>query len=71
MTVTRTLNTALNSSAGVSLLQTLSGNVSLSLTRSRTLTVEYPLGTWSLSAYRLLDHQRPKAAAEEEQPRYQ
>lgn len=71
MTVTRTSNTALNSSAGVSLSQTPSGNVSLGLTRSRTLTVEYPLGTWSLSAHRLLDHQRPKAAAEEERPRYQ
>src|SRR4051794_8983129 len=77
MTVTRTSNTALTGSAGVSLSQTPSGNVSLGLTRSRTLTVEYPLGTWSLSAHRLLDHQRPKAAAaaaaavEEERPRYQ
>ncbi len=73
MTVTRTSNTAVTGSAGASLSQTPSGNVSLGLTRSRTLTVEYPLGTWSLSAHRLLDRQRPKAAAaaEEERPRYQ
>lgn len=53
--VTRNTQTAINPQAGVSLSQTPSANVSLGLTRSTGLTVEYAVGSWSMSAHRIIN----------------
>jgi len=54
-TVTR--NTATTTSAGAELnvSQVPSGKVSLGLSRSRELTVEYALDTWTLSAHHVVN----------------
>ncbi|KAF2498534.1 hypothetical protein BU16DRAFT_615564 [Lophium mytilinum] len=51
LTVTRGTETGVSGTAGLSLSQMPSANVSLGLNRSKTLTVEYALATWSLSAH--------------------
>jgi hypothetical protein len=53
LTVTRGTTTGVTGNAGLSLSQTPSANVSLGLNRSKTLTVEHALATWSLSAHRI------------------
>ncbi|KAF2805956.1 uncharacterized protein BDZ99DRAFT_466262 [Mytilinidion resinicola] len=53
LTVTRGTETSVSGTVGLSLSQMPSANVSLGLNRSRTLTVEYALATWSLSAHRI------------------
>ncbi|KAK1751200.1 hypothetical protein QBC47DRAFT_392424 [Echria macrotheca] len=54
LTVTRGTETKLSVGAEISLSETPSANVSLGLDRTRTLTVEYALSTWSLSAHRII-----------------
>jgi len=53
--VTRNTNTAISGQAGVSLSQVPSGNVSLGLSRSTELTVQYAVGSWSVSAHRVVN----------------
>lgn len=55
LTVTRGTETNLSGNASLALSQTPSANVSLGLTRSKMLTVEHALATWSLSAHRITD----------------
>jgi hypothetical protein len=52
--VTRNTQTTVNPQASVSLSHMPSANVSLGLTRSTGLTVEYAVGSWSLSAHRVI-----------------
>jgi len=54
MTVTRGTETSLSVGAELALSETPSANVSLGIDRTRTLTVEYALSTWSLSAHRVI-----------------
>jgi hypothetical protein len=53
LTVSRGTETGVSGTTGLSLSQTPSANVSLGLNRNKTLTVEYALKTWSLSAHRI------------------
>ncbi|KAH6856921.1 hypothetical protein B0I37DRAFT_368797 [Chaetomium sp. MPI-CAGE-AT-0009] len=54
MTVTRGTEITRSMGAELSLSEAPSANVSLGLDRTRTLTVEYALGTWSLSAHHII-----------------
>ncbi|KAL2797368.1 hypothetical protein BJX66DRAFT_297695 [Aspergillus keveii] len=54
LTVSRGFTSSTSATAGVSASQTPSGNVSLGLTRSRSLTVEYAMTSWSLAAHRVV-----------------
>ncbi|KAL4880650.1 hypothetical protein BJY04DRAFT_219120 [Aspergillus karnatakaensis] len=54
LTVSRGFTSSTSATVGATLSQTPSGNVSLGLTRSRSLTVEYPMTSWSLSAHRVV-----------------
>lgn len=49
--VTRSTNSTVSGNAGLSLSQMPSGNVSLGLSRSSDLSVEYQVGTYSVSAH--------------------
>jgi NAD/NADP transhydrogenase alpha subunit len=51
--VTRSSNTTINGSVGVTAAQVPSANVSLGITRSRDLSVEYKMKTWSVSAHQV------------------
>ncbi|KAE9368955.1 hypothetical protein N431DRAFT_513353 [Stipitochalara longipes BDJ] len=51
--VTRSSNTQVQGKAGLNLAQIPSGNVSLGITRSRNLEVQYSVNTWSLSAHQV------------------
>ncbi|RKK66282.1 hypothetical protein BFJ69_g15546 [Fusarium oxysporum] len=55
LTVTRGFTSSTSATAGVTASQTPSGNVSLGLTKSRSLTVEYAMTSWSLSAHRVVN----------------
>jgi hypothetical protein len=55
LTVTRGTETTFSGNISIAASQTPSANVSLGLTRSKALTVEYALATWSLSAHRITD----------------
>jgi len=52
-TVTRDTNTAINGSLAVSGSQTPSANVSLGVTRTTGLTVEYAISSWTVSSHRV------------------
>ncbi|KAH8689197.1 hypothetical protein BGW36DRAFT_433961 [Talaromyces proteolyticus] len=64
--VTRSSETAVNPQVGLNLSAAPSGNVSLGLTRSTGLTVEYAVGSWSLSA-----HHISNKSTGQKLPRYQ
>ncbi|KAL3485032.1 hypothetical protein BJX62DRAFT_243363 [Aspergillus germanicus] len=68
LTVSRGFTSSTSATAGVSASQTPSGNVSLGLTRSRSLTVEYAMSSWSLAAHRVVSDEWPDTG---EQVRYQ
>ncbi|KAL3447636.1 hypothetical protein BJX65DRAFT_276505 [Aspergillus insuetus] len=68
LTVTRGFTSSTSATAGVTASQTPSGNVSLGLTRSRSLTVEYAMSSWSLAAHRVVSDEWPDTG---EQVRYQ
>ena len=53
--VTRNTQTTINPQAGVTLSHIPSANVSLGLTRSTGLTVEYAVGSWSMSVHRVIN----------------
>lgn len=53
-TVTRTSNVSTSGQAGVTFSGTPSANVSLGLSRSTGLTVEYTVGSWSVSAHHVV-----------------
>lgn len=50
--ITKNTRSELSSEAGLSGAETPSVNVSLGLTRSTELTVEYAVGSWTVSAHR-------------------
>lgn len=52
--ITRSTNSTVSGDASLSLSQTPSGSVSLGLTRSTDLAVEYSVGSWSVSAHRVV-----------------
>jgi hypothetical protein len=52
--ITRTTSSEVSGDASVSLSQTPSGNVSIGLSRSTELAVEYSVGTWSVSAHQIV-----------------
>ncbi|KAL4971180.1 hypothetical protein BDW66DRAFT_146562 [Aspergillus desertorum] len=68
LTVSRGFSSSTSATVGATLSQTLSGNVSLGLTRSRSLTVEYAMTSWNLSAHRVFND---AYAGSGEQVRYQ
>ncbi|KAB8227240.1 uncharacterized protein BDW43DRAFT_255651 [Aspergillus alliaceus] len=51
LTVSRGFTSSTSATVGATASQTPSGNVSLGLTRSKSLTVEYAMTSWSLSAH--------------------
>jgi len=53
--VTRSTNTTISGEAGLSISQSPSGSVSLGLSRSTDLAVEYQLSTYSVSAHRVIN----------------
>jgi hypothetical protein len=55
LTVTRGTETNFSGNISIAASKIPSANVSLGLTRSKALTVEYALATWSLSAHRITD----------------
>jgi hypothetical protein len=57
--ITKNTKTERSSEASLSASQTPSGNVSLGLTRSTELSVEYAVGTWSISSHRIADGETP------------
>ncbi|KAF5724799.1 hypothetical protein FMUND_476 [Fusarium mundagurra] len=59
LTVTRGFTSSTSATAGVTASQTPSGNVSLGLTQARSLTVEYAMTSWSLSAHRVVSDDLP------------
>ncbi|KAL5593038.1 hypothetical protein FOBRF1_012140 [Fusarium oxysporum] len=59
LTVTRGFTSSTSATAGVTASQTPSGNVSLGLTQSRSLTIEYAMTSWSLSAHRVVSDGAP------------
>ncbi|GKZ38934.1 hypothetical protein AbraIFM66950_011508 [Aspergillus brasiliensis] len=54
LAVSRGFTTSTSATVSATASQTPSGNVSLGLTRSRSLTVEYTMTSWSLSAHRVV-----------------
>jgi hypothetical protein len=52
--VTRSTSSTVSADAGLSLSQVPSGNVSLGVSRSSDLTVEYQVGTYSVSAHHVV-----------------
>ncbi|KAL2855657.1 hypothetical protein BJX68DRAFT_264013 [Aspergillus pseudodeflectus] len=66
--VSRGFTSSTSATAGVTASQTPLGNVSLGLTRSRSLTVEYAMTSWSLAAHRVVSDEWPDTG---EQVRYQ
>ncbi|KAL3480155.1 hypothetical protein BJX99DRAFT_220830 [Aspergillus californicus] len=67
LTVSWGFASSTSATVGATVSQTPSGNVSLGLTRSRSLTVEYAMTSWSLSAHRVVSD----GTASGEQVRYQ
>jgi hypothetical protein len=57
--ITRSTRTELTPEIGLSVSETPSANVSLGLTGSTELSVEYAVGTWSISAHRIADGEDP------------
>jgi hypothetical protein len=51
--ITRSSHTAMDGNVGVTASQVPSANVSLGITRSRDLSVEYKMKTWSVSAHQV------------------
>ncbi|KAJ0421472.1 hypothetical protein BJY00DRAFT_312077 [Aspergillus carlsbadensis] len=68
LTVSRGFTASTSATVGVLTSQTPSGNVSLGLTRSRSLTVEYAMTSWSLASHRVVSDEWPDTG---EQVRYQ
>ncbi|PKX90611.1 uncharacterized protein P174DRAFT_506265 [Aspergillus novofumigatus IBT 16806] len=68
LTVSRGFTSSSSATVGATVSQTPAGNVSLGLTRSRSLTVEYAMTSWSLSAHRVV---HDDGAFPDEQVRYQ
>jgi hypothetical protein len=54
-TVTQSSNSTVSGQAGISGSGIPAANVSLGLSRSSELTVEYKVSTWTLSAHRTVD----------------
>ncbi len=53
-TITRNTSTAVNGSVALTGSQTPSANVSLGVTRTTGLTVEYAINTWTVSSHRMV-----------------
>jgi hypothetical protein len=52
-TVTRASNTTISGQAGATLSQVPSANISLGISRTTSLNVQYAINTWSVSAHRI------------------
>ncbi|KAL3458365.1 hypothetical protein BJX64DRAFT_279954 [Aspergillus heterothallicus] len=59
LTVSRGFTSSTSATVGVTASQAPSGSVSLGLTQSRSLTVEYAMTSWSLSAHRVVSENVP------------
>ena len=71
--VTRSTNSEVSGDIGLSGSGTPSANVSLGLSRSTELTVEYSVGSWSVSAHRVVNNgtYTPSPAASVKLPQHQ
>ncbi|KAF7590849.1 hypothetical protein BBP40_002318 [Aspergillus hancockii] len=69
-TVIRTSNTSVSGNAGVSLSHIPSAHISLGISRSRECTIQRTVGTWSVSAHRIIP-EYGKRRRKVDIPRYQ